>query len=456
MKRYGDGVFERLLAHDLISGKVVHNTQSLSDLKTLYNNIKKTYITDDVKLFEKILGVSEDNAKKLLAMWKNNPTDLAWVFKQRSQRLWVLRGLGKKYDRLRGIHRSLLNNTVSYQLDTEALRRFTTWSPHVTWSPANNLSPTPWTPEVKSMSLDDYQKAFQKSEAELKTMCDKLVADMQKEIAEEAKKIKAKSWTDAYKWAYDALVKKIEEKYHTVDFQKLLTQHNDEIVVPMERALLADFNKKNRLQKQQLYTDNPFLKKIVDANGGIQAWKLPGKYGRLISVGVHSLMLWWYGSEDNPDGTKKSFFQSWTDAADFGIGMIPFAGWVYDMGMAIRGVDLSGNKMTTTDRWIRWWIGLWTGVLDVFTFGIGGTVIRWLAKWWMKLAAKSVAKEATEAVASWVVKKVAISTWGNILMWSAVWLALIQWGKMIKQVPLDDVAVVDIKKNSPAPMAKAA
>jgi len=74
----------------------------------------------------------------------------------------------------------------------------------------------------------------------------------------------------------------------------------------------------------------------------------------------------------------------------------------------------------------------------------------------MKLAAKSVAKEATEAVASWVVKKVAISTWGNILMWSAVWLALIQWGKMIKQVPLDDVAVVDIKKNSPAPMAKAA
>jgi len=40
---------------------------------------------------------------------------------------------------------------------------------------------------------ENYQKAFQKSAAELKTMCDKLVADMQKEIAEEAKKIKAKS-----------------------------------------------------------------------------------------------------------------------------------------------------------------------------------------------------------------------------------------------------------------------
>lgn len=36
-----------------------------------------------------------------------------------------------------------------------------------------------------------------------------------------------------------------------------------------------------------------------------------------------------------------------------GAGMVPWAGDIYDMGMAIKGTDLNGREMSTADRWIR-------------------------------------------------------------------------------------------------------
>jgi len=33
--------------------------------------------------------------------------------------------------------------------------------------------------------------------------------------------------------------------------------------------------------------------------------------------------------------------------------MVPVAGDLYDIGMAIRGKDLNGNDMSTSERWVR-------------------------------------------------------------------------------------------------------
>ena len=68
--------------------------------------------------------------------------------------------------------------------------------------------------------------------------------------------------------------------------------------------------------------------------------------------------------------------ETWLDAVDMGAWFIPVAGGLYDVGMAIYGKDLNGREMSAADRWIRWGVWLGTAVLDVFTFGAGGTAIR--------------------------------------------------------------------------------
>jgi hypothetical protein len=48
-------------------------------------------------------------------------------------------------------------------------------------------------------------------------------------------------------------------------------------------------------QKQKLYANNEVIARIIDANGGIEKRKVPGfgRTGRMISVGVHAVMLGW-------------------------------------------------------------------------------------------------------------------------------------------------------------------
>jgi hypothetical protein len=184
-----------------------------------------------------------------------------------------------------------------------------------------------------------------------------------------------------------------------------------------------------------MVADNPFLDAIIKKNWWLDKRKIPkfGKAWRIISVGVHAVMLWWIGSGDNALWHEKSTGEVATDVADFGLWMIPVAWWVYDIGMAFRGVDLNGREMETWERWTRWWVWLVTWVLDVFTLGLWGTAIRAAVKWWTKLAVKAgtkkVATESIEIASKWfakkVIKKTLVSAGRDILIGSAAGVALI-------------------------------
>lgn len=83
------------------------------------------------------------------------------------------------------------------------------------------------------------------------------------------------------------------------------------------------------------------------------------------------------------------------EVADFGISLVPIVGGLWDIGFAINGTTISGRKMGTTERIVRGVIGVGSIVLDIFTFGVGGT----LAKAGGKTALKAGAEVAAHVAA---------------------------------------------------------
>lgn len=294
----------------------------------------------------------------------------------------------------------------------------------------------------------------------------------EKELAKEAKKLWLKSWTKEYK----ALSETLWSKYEP-DLQKILVNHN-KLVMKHEEKLMKYFNKASWSEKQFLYASDDTIKKIINANWWLEKWRIPafGRTWRLISVGVHAVMLWWMWSSKDEHGNKKGLWTLWWEAADFGLWMIPVAGWLYDIGMAFRGKDLNGRKMWTGERWIRWVVWLWTGILDVFSFGLGWTAIRASIKGWTKVAIKAgekvaikagekaaikagekaLVKESIEIASKWVWKWTAkqIFKWSirNIIVGTAAWLVLVPVVWWLREVVFDaddtpsdyNVAVDDI------------
>ena len=56
-------------------------------------------------------------------------------------------------------------------------------------------------------------------------------------------------------------------------------------------------------------------------------------------------MLGRVSSSPDEKGNEKDRSTIGGEAADFGLGMIPVAGGIYDIGMAFRGKDLNGREM---------------------------------------------------------------------------------------------------------------
>lgn len=106
------------------------------------------------------------------------------------------------------------------------------------------------------------------------------------------------------------------------------------------------------------------------------------------------------------------------EVADFGISLIPFAGGAYDIFASIRGKTLSGREMGTAERVVRGVIGLGSIVLDIFTFGVGGSLLKAGGKAAIqagaKITAKATAKAALEAGGK-VAAKEAAEAGGKIL-----------------------------------------
>ncbi len=89
------------------------------------------------------------------------------------------------------------------------------------------------------------------------------------------------------------------------------------------------------------------------------------------------------------------------EVTDFGISLVPIVGGAYDIFASIRGKTLSGRQMGTTERVVRGVIGAGSIVLDIFTFGVGGTLAKAGGKAAIKagaeITAKATAKAALEA-----------------------------------------------------------
>ena len=110
-----------------------------------------------------------------------------------------------------------------------------------------------------------------------------------------------------------------------------LTEKHNALVRGHEKALMQRFDQLDRKGKQQLYKKNPLVKKLVDGNGGLKLRKLPGRTGRIISVGIHTAMIVWHGTQPNADGSEKSLSENGREAIDLAAGAIPVAGGVYDL-----------------------------------------------------------------------------------------------------------------------------
>ena len=82
------------------------------------------------------------------------------------------------------------------------------------------------------------------------------------------------------------------------------------------------------------------------------------------------------------------------EVLDLGAGCFPLLWGLYDAVTAFTGSPITGADFDGKDKWIRAWIGVWTAVLDAFSFGMGGTAVRAAVKWGTK-AAKAVKTAST-------------------------------------------------------------
>ena len=117
---------------------------------------------------------------------------------------------------------------------------------------------------------------------------------------------------------------------------------------------------------------------------------------------------YYHAAHQGGGGGESSTADTALEVADFGISLVPIAGGVYDIFASIRGKTLSGRQMGTVERVVRGVIGVGSIVLDVFTFGVGGTLAKAGGKAALKagaeITAKATAKAALEAGGKGVVK----------------------------------------------------
>ena len=410
------------------------------------------------------MGFSNDVNNNMMKLLENNE--------------WIRNNLGP-YDATKDVVKKQYETLAKYR-DTKSVRvAYKKWLPKdklikllsdldsgkiVGWFDSNrknletkkNFS----TPEKLSNEILESKKNIEKITQET-------FKSFEEELANEASKKWFKKWTLEYK-------KLSETIWNTSDsywpkLEKLIASNN-EIIMKAEETLMKQFNKASWAKKQLLYASDDVVKNIVNANWWLEKWRIPafGRTWRIVSIWIHAVMLWWIGSGKDEDWKEKDWWTIWWEAADFGLGMIPVAWWLYDIWMAFRGKDLNGRQMWTGERWIRWAVWLWTWVLDVFTLWLWGTAIRAGIKWWAKVAlkvwTKAVAKEvwekvitkwaekllvegwtsiASKWVAVWAAKQLFKATGRNIIIWTVAWIALVPVVGWIREVIFDDSDVDD-------------
>lgn len=143
----------------------------------------------------------------------------------------------------------------------------------------------------------------------------------------------------------------------------------------------------------------PTMAKIIESSKCptmVEKFLKGASFGILLSpqlaVGFGYYQSYKTGKEGGSSGSDTAL-----EVADFAISLVPFAGGAYDMGMAIYGKTLSGRQMGTGERVVRGVIGLGSIVLDVFTFGLGGSLLKAGGKTAVKAGVEITAHAAAKA-----------------------------------------------------------
>ncbi len=239
--------------------------------------------------------------------------------------------------------------------------------------------------ETKIETLQDREQAIRQIDGEMKSL--------QKEAA-----AKYKALEDLDKAAVKDPAKKkqlqVELEKITKDFQRKQAELYKKTGVALQGVSNSDIVKLQRYQMvDHLVKNNGGRLKLIE--------KINGRGGRIMMrVGLAGLFF--RAADDIADQGILSK-ETALDAADLGIWLIPVAGGIYDLGMAIYGKDLNGRQMSTADRRIRWTVWVGTAVLDLFSFGVAGTAVRAWVKTTtrvVKIVNKTV--DAEKAITRWL------------------------------------------------------
>lgn len=191
-------------------------------------------------------------------------------------------------------------------------------------------------------------------------------------------------------------------------------------VLELEKEVWINLSKLTSQQLEQIQKSSPLVNEIIKNNW----WKVDSflkkawnKWKGVLLLGSSLLTLvsrgaTWELSRENV----------WKEAGDLWVWLIPVAGWFYDAVTAFTGSPITGQEYNWSDKRIRFWVGVWTGVLDIFSFWLAGTAIRWVVKWWTKIATTA---SKTVKVTKW------LKTWMNIAVYSYLWYTLAsEWAKI--------------------------
>lgn len=290
--------------------------------------------------------------------------------------------------------------------------------------------------EVKKLSwsiIEESQKWFQKA---------------LDGINSKYKKLTTEAWSNGVK------AKQVMGEYKK-NVANLIKNHNANIY-KQEKNILKQLKNLTVVERKAVYESNAIIRNIVDANGGMKLLTATKRW-RIVKIWLYAVMWTWQWWSALAHG--KSWRETTKEVADFWFGMIPVAWDLYDIGMAVRGKDLNGNDMTAGERWVRWWLWLACGVVNVFSFWLWWTAIKGVVKGWIKATTKVVAKNTAKTIFEKTLTKEVLEQWikqfgKRAALQGAIvigWLWIIQWADMmIKEAPLDDVAennIVDTSKD---------
>lgn len=311
--------------------------------------------------------------------------------------------------------------------------------------------------------LDDFEKGkiktlddLHKSHPEIvKEFWDKKFLQSQKEYLESIN-VKAQN-----EFEVDASIE-LDLKKTDAELKKIKTEAENKLKELNKNAEKADAKQKKKLQAEAKKIVDDYNKKAtyLEKKTGLQLSHMnPTEVQRLAKIGVVDNLMKFNGKVDKFMNRKVSRFMIWfslfslasdyakgekdikdiwLEVGDIWIGMVPFAGWAYDVWTSISWKGIAW-ELSTWDRWLRWvvwWASLVLDVAWLFTFGAwnaASAALKASMKGWTAVA-KTVKTVKTVDKATDIGKTVVkwaevVMTWSKVLWLGFLWYNLVAWAK---------------------------